>query len=217
MVKKLLLAFVLVLATLYVAADFGARALADAGVSKELQSSLRLSTRPDVSLGGFPFIPKLVSGHFDTVTATARGFSVGGVRFARVDLTLHDVKTSTWHVLRGADTKIAVGGGEGTATMTAADASAALKDAGFPIEVKFEGGKVRVHAVRVSGPSGTSFVVTPTIRHGVLILLGLGNFGGPVRLPLPDVVPGLLYTGVKVVGSRAELSFDVRKATLRIA
>ena len=213
MVKKLLIGFVLVLAALYVAADFGARALAGAGVARELQTSLELSSKPDVSLGGFPFIPKLVSGHFDTVTVSANGFSSGGVRFAGVDLTLHDVKTSTWRVLRGADTTIAVGGGEGSATMTAADASAALRSAGLPLSVTFHDGKIAVAASTGGSPA---VPVTAVVRHGALLLRS-GGLPDPIRIRLPQVIPRLHFTGVKVVGPRAAFTFTVRRATLKVA
>jgi LmeA-like phospholipid-binding len=209
--KKLLLASVIVLAGLYVAADFGARALADAGVAKDLQTTLHLSSRPDVSLGGFPFIPKLVSGHFDTVTAAGHGLSSGDVRFSRVDLTVHDVKTSAWRLIRGAGTRIAIGSGAGTASMTAADASAALKAAGVDVTVTFENGHVLVHS-----PNGAGSVdVTPAIRHGALLLRS-SNLPVSVRIPLPEIVPRLHYTDVRITGSQAELSFEIRSTTLDV-
>lgn len=211
MVKRLLIRFALVPAALYVAADFGARALADAGVSKELQTSLQLSSKPDVSLGGFPFIPKLVSGRFDTVEATARRFSSGGVRFARVDLTLRDVTTSTWRLLRGTDAKIGIGSGKGTATMTAQDVSDALRSAGLAVAVTFEPGRVVVRSTATSLEGSA----TPALRHGALVLRSRG-LPSSVRIPLPAVVPGLRYTGVTIAGSRAVLSFDVRATTLDV-
>jgi hypothetical protein len=209
--RKVLLVLLVLLAALYVGADLGARALANAGVSKELQSSLQLSRRPDVSLGGFPFIPKLASGRFATVTATAHGISSGSVRFARVDLTLHDVEFSSWRVLRGADTTIGIGSGRGTATLTASDVSDALRSAGIHAEVTFAGGKVLIRPAGAAGP----VEVTVSVHRRTLVL-GSGALPAPLRIALPEVVPGIRYTRATISGSRAELGFDIRRTTLTI-
>ena len=47
---------------LLVGADLGLRALAQYWIAGQLRSSLGLERRPSVSLGGFPFLPRLVTG-----------------------------------------------------------------------------------------------------------------------------------------------------------
>jgi hypothetical protein len=209
--RKALLVVLLLLAALYVAADFGAKALADAGVSKELQSALQLSRRPDVSLGGFPFIPRLVSGRFDQVGASARGFESNGVSFALVTLSLRDVTFSTLRVLRGADTTIGIGGGSGTAEMTASQVEQALKAAGLHVTVRLKNGRVTVRVPQVRAE--TSLVLS--IRKGKLVLRS-SALPRPIRVRLPEVMPSIRYTAVSVQGARAVLSFRVSKTSLKI-
>jgi LmeA-like phospholipid-binding len=209
--RKALLVVLLLLAGLYVAADFGAKALADAGVSKELQSSLQLSRRPDVSLGGFPFIPKLVSGRFDQVEASARGFRSNRVRFALVALSLHDVTFSALRVLRGADTTIGIGSGSGTAEMTASQVEQALQAAGLALTVRLADGRVTVRVPQLQAET----TVALSIRKGKLLLRS-SALPGAIRIPLPEVVPSIRYTAVSVRGARVVLSFRVSKTSLKI-
>jgi LmeA-like phospholipid-binding len=210
MLRKLLLGALIALVGLYVAADFGAKALAERGVSREVQTSLRLSERPDVSLGGFPFIPKLVSGSFDTVTVTARGFVSGNLRFGRVDMTLHHVTCSAWQILRGASTTIDIASGAGTATLSAADANQVLRGAGISGSVRFRDGNILLQL-----PGGSGSVAVSASVHGRT--LTLRSAAGTIRLPLPEVVPGLRYTGVHVGARTASFSVAVGKTSLRIA
>ena len=212
MFRKALLAILLILAGLYVAADLGAGALADAGVSKELQTSLRLSRRPDVSLGGFPFIPKLVSGHLDDVRVTARGFTSSGVRFDRVALTLRDVTFSTWRVLRGSDTSIGVGSGTGTASITGAEVTDAVRSAGLQVTVRLRDG----HAV-IAVPGGAGSVAVEASVHSGAVVFRSAGLPGSIRVPLPDVVPTIHYTGVSFSGDRAVLTFRISRTRLPIS
>jgi hypothetical protein len=92
-----LLVVVLVLAGLFVAADRIALSLAENKAASALQSSQHLTTKPDVSVQGFPFLTQLAAGRFGEVIVTASDVAVGqnrdvDLRNVRVDL--HDVTVS---------------------------------------------------------------------------------------------------------------------------
>src|SRR5947209_7256115 len=98
--RKLLI-LLLILAALFVIADFGLRAVAEAQTAKALQSSLKLSTKPSVSLGGFPFLAHLASGSFPSVTLDGKRFEADRVPIESAHITLNDVRLSTSQLLGG--------------------------------------------------------------------------------------------------------------------
>lgn len=67
---------VIVLAGLLVAADRIALAVAERTAAVTLQRSQHLAQRPDVSIGGFPFLTQVASANFDHVTATMHDLTV---------------------------------------------------------------------------------------------------------------------------------------------
>jgi hypothetical protein len=211
--RKVLVFMLVVLAGLYVAADLGARAAADAGVAKELQTSLQLSRRPDVSLGRFPFIPKLVAGRFDQVHATAHGFRTsGGLRFAEVTLDLRDVTFSALRVLRGADSSIGIGNGTGTATLTGGEITDAMRAKGVGARVSIENGRPEV-----SVGGAAQHVPVETSVQGTTLLVRSGALPGEIRIPLAAIVPTIEFTAVSFRADRAVLSFTVSKTRLQIS
>lgn len=92
-----LLTVVVVLLGLAVAADRVALAIAEDQAASALQSSQHLTSKPDVSVPGFPFLTQLAAGKFDEVTVSADDIAVGtnhDIQLARVDVDLHDVTVS---------------------------------------------------------------------------------------------------------------------------
>lgn len=89
-----LLVIVLVLVGGFVAVDRIALAVAENKAATTLQSSQHLTSKPDVSVAGFPFLTQLVAGQFGEVTITAHGVDVGSGRplqISSVIVHLHDV------------------------------------------------------------------------------------------------------------------------------
>jgi hypothetical protein len=87
-VRKFLIILV-VLAVLLVAADFAGRAYAENRAAGAVQSELGLTTPPDVSIEGFPFLWHAVRGSYPEVIITASDVdesALPGTR-AQVDLT----------------------------------------------------------------------------------------------------------------------------------
>lgn len=72
----------LVILVLLVAADRIAVLVAERLVAAQLQSIGGLSTRPDVSLRGVPFLTQAVTGRYDDIEVSARGVTAGGTRFS---------------------------------------------------------------------------------------------------------------------------------------
>jgi hypothetical protein len=210
-VRKWLIALALLVAVL-VAADFGLRLLADYWVGRELQSSLSLSQRPSVSIGGFPFLPELVSGNVASVTVHAKGsVSEGKLPVHEVTLTLQDVSFSPSQLLAGGGGTIRATSGDGTAQFTEGDLNAAL-GARVPVTIRFRSGQV---VVRVN-QGGQEFSAKPSISGGRLVLTPTQGLLPAVSLDLPKLVEGITYRKVRIEGDTATLTFTLRKATFDI-
>ena len=73
---KILAIFVVVWAVVLIGLDRGGKYLAEYEAAKAIQNSQHLSSRPDVSLNGVPFLTQLIGGEFDDVTIDANGVIV---------------------------------------------------------------------------------------------------------------------------------------------
>ena len=209
--RKLLIALAVLVAVL-VGADFGLRLLADYWVGRELQSSLSLSQRPSVSLGGFPFLPELISGNVASVTVHAKGsITEGRLPVHEVTLTLQDVSFSPSQLVAGGGTTIRASSGDGTAQFTQGDLNAAL-GASVPVTIRFRSGRV---VVRVS-QGGPEFEATPSISGGQLVLTPTQGSIPRLSIDLPKIVDGITYGRVRIEGDTATLSFTLRKATFKV-
>ena len=209
--RKLLVALA-VIAAVVVGADFGLRLLANYWVGRELQSSLTLSQRPSVSIGGFPFLPELISGDVASVTVHAKGsITEGKLPVHEVTLTLQNVSFSPSQLVAGGGATIRAGSGDGTAQFTQGDLNAAL-GASVPVTITFRGGRV---VVRV-GKGGQEFAATPSVSGGQLVLTPTKGSIPRLSIELPKIVEGITYRKVRIEGGTATLSFTLRHATFKI-
>ena len=88
--RKVLITLV-VLAVLLIAADFGARAVAESKTADAVQSELGLTTVPDVSIEGFPFLLHAVQGQYPQVVITAGNIDNGLLPGMRAVANLNQV------------------------------------------------------------------------------------------------------------------------------
>ncbi len=98
-VRKVVITLV-VLVVLLLAADFGARALAESRVGTEVQARAGLAASPDVSIEGFPFLLHALQGEYPEVVLTTAdvGWVVPGTR---VELTLTSLQVPIGEAIRG--------------------------------------------------------------------------------------------------------------------
>jgi hypothetical protein len=205
-----LLVVLLVLAGLFVAADFGARAYAESRAATELQRSFDLSRKPSVGLGGFPFLLHAADGHFASISLSDSDFRAQGVAIRTVHLTLHEVRFSLSALASGRGGTIGVKRGDGVASLTGDAVTAMVRAQGAPATVRFAGGKVVVGVTLIGG----QVEGTLSLRGNHLEVRGQGPMA--FSLPLPRIVPGIRYTGVSVQGDAAVLTFEVGRQTFQV-
>ena len=87
---------VVVIIVLLVVSDFVAKAYTENQMASQVQSSLGLSGKPDVTIQGFPFWTQLIARDFKTVDVTASNETVnvnsvgsGLLKIANLNATLH--------------------------------------------------------------------------------------------------------------------------------
>jgi hypothetical protein len=196
-----------------VAADFGLRALAQHWVSGQLEASFELDRRPSVSLGGFPFLPRLVTGKFPSVTVESTG-EVRSGRFpvSAVDLTLRDVRFPPDQLLFGNKATIRAESGTGTVILTEQEINRAFP-ATVPINIRLADGRVHI---RASGQDQEVESRLRVIDNRLVLMPVQGSLPVEVRVGLPVFAPGLTYTGVSIEGSRALLSFRLNKPRIQV-
>lgn len=142
-------------------------------IAKTVRQSQGLPVRPDVHVGGLPFLTQAVAGRYREITLNARDLRVDDVRVARLDATLTGVHVPLGDVLGRRVTDVPVDHLRGTVLLGYDDLSARLRSRGLTVGAAGEqvrvtgmvtvlGQTLRASAdsdVRV-GPSGSSLIIT---------------------------------------------------------
>jgi hypothetical protein len=198
-----LLAILITLAVVLVGADFGLRFLSEYWVARQLQRSLDLPSRPSVSLNGFPYIPRLVSGDLPTATVRTGSFTREGVTIERIRLILHDVHFSTRQLIYGRRADITADRGDGVVVVRAIEVSA---PAIGPVRIRFQGGQAVVRSDRLAQPISA----TVSLDGGTVVIRSTDSgLPGSFDVELPVLVPEQRYTRLTVSGSGAIIAFEV--------
>jgi hypothetical protein len=107
------IAVLIVLAALAVGVDYGAAALTESAVSREMRSQLNLADDPSVRINNFPFLTQALAGRYRSVDVTADHVAVGPLHDVQVRTQLRDVTAPLSQLLGGSRT-VAVREAEGT-------------------------------------------------------------------------------------------------------
>ena len=200
-----------VLLVLFVGVDFVARELAQAALARELASSLELSRRPAVSLGGLPFLPRAVTGEIPAVEVRSGQTTSGGITFSEIVLGLADVEFSLLDIASGRGT-LHADEGRGLARVSGITIDTSLAGRDVRIEVRFEDGVAMVASPLFQGSA----------RAEVALVEGALSFASPalpepLRIALPDLFGGIRYESLIVEGNVATLAFSIRDATIDLS
>ena len=206
---------VIVIAAVYLIVDFAGRIWAEAYVASQVERTLGLSSKPDVTFGGPLFVPQLLSGKLSSANATASDFTSNNVSFTSATLSLKDVEFSPGKLLFHQDATIVAHSGSGSATMTAKQLTDAFHAQGIPVDIRFQSdGTVRVAASRFP----VAVIVEATIEQGELVLRPSNPVFRKISfsLSLPELVPGLTYTAVVFGETEGTLTFQLKDAAFAV-
>lgn len=118
---KRLIIGLLVLVGLLVAVDFGAAALAESAVSRQMREQIGLPDDPEVRINGFPFLTQALSGEYSSIDVSAPRLDVGPLQDVEVAAQLRDVTAPLSEVLGSGPKSLRVATAEGTVRVGADD------------------------------------------------------------------------------------------------
>ena len=228
-----LLAPVIIAAVLFVVVNLVVQHIAESKIASTLQSTFHLSARPSVSIGGFPIIPNILSGHLPRVSFSAPTATFQGLTVTDINVTLIDVSAGGGFLHGGPLTiKVATGTIRGRATD--ASVNAYLKDHGQNATIAFRSGRATVRTVRsflgrprmlvASGTvsrEGSSLVFRPTSvtvdgRAPPPGTEGLAEQKATIRVQLPKLPGGISSYGLRAVEGAASLSAVLHDQVLEL-
>lgn len=175
-VARIVLIVLVVLGGLFVAADRILVSVAQDKAAQQAKTTEGLSSKPHVSIEGFPFLTQVLTGKLDDVKVTAKGMAADGgtgqqVRFESLRADLRGVKLSNGFTRAVADKA------DGQVFLTYADLQTAIGVPGLKVSY---GGPAKDGAalVKLSGPvlgGDLSVVSEVTVRGGDSVGLHAGK------------------------------------------
>ena len=167
---RLLVVFVVLLAAL-VGLDRLAEIAAARKLASTIQSAQHLSSRPHVSMGGWPFITQVIAGHYrDATISSTDPVGTNGITVNKANVHLRGVKVSLSDAIHGTVKNLPVHSGDGTALITYPVLDAAIARYGGTLGAQITVvGTTPGHA-RLQGPFGLSLDIAATVRNGKLTI-----------------------------------------------
>ncbi len=179
---------IVVLAVL-IGLDRLAEVVAARNLAATIQSSQHLSSRPHVSIGGFPFLTQVVRGRYDDVSVSA-GSPIGenGIDVNNAAVHLRGVTVNLSDAFHGTVSNVPVQSGTGTAVITYPQLNTIVRRYAGTLGSQLTiSGAAPGHA-RATGPFGLSVAFTARVHGGKLIVTP-----DPAEL---RALPSVLQTGI---------------------
>lgn len=207
---RAILITLLIVVLLVVGADLGLRFVAERWLEGRVEEALTLESRPDLAIGGFPFLTQFVRGEYESVEATLEEFSFGGVRLDQVTIGLRNVAFNQADVLAGRAGTIRIREGSGTVEIGEEAFSEFLRDQEVPVSVEFRGGTVHATTrIQAGGQEATATAAGPILLDGQTLVFEPrevdveGSFGVPpaalsFSVELPPLFQGMRYQRIRV-------------------
>jgi len=127
---KRTVAAVVVLGAAAVGVDYGAAALTESVVARQMRTQLGLADDPSVRVNNFPFLIQAISGRYRSVDVTADHIAVGPLRDVQVRSQLRDVRAPLSQMLGDGPRTVTVREVEGTVRIGAPDVERLIREAG---------------------------------------------------------------------------------------
>ncbi len=204
---RALLVVLLLLGGLLLAADRGAEAFAEDRVAQLVAERGGLAGRPEVEIGGFPFLTQAVGGRYDDVRIGLTGADLGQPEGTRADVSLRGVQVALSDVLSGSVQQVPVERVDGTATLAYALLAAEL---GPGTTVTRNGDGLRVQrTVEVAGVS-VPLTATGTVSlDGDTLVVDVEDASG-AGVDVPDLLVDQVDDALDLRYPIPQLPFDLQ-------
>jgi hypothetical protein len=164
--KRFLIAILIFLVAIVVAADRVGAIVGAHVLASKVQDDEELPNKPDVTIGGIPFLTQAFGGKYSDVRITAHGVPVSGVNVTTLTANLHGVHIPVSKIVNNSVNQVPVDRVDGSAFVSYADANAYLA------KHKIAGQTIRLSA---AGSGKANVVDTTTIGGHQVALHGLGS------------------------------------------
>jgi LmeA-like phospholipid-binding len=154
--RRYLLVLVIVIALLVVL-DFAARIAAQNIMATQIQKQ-GLSQKPDVSIGGFPFLTQVASKDFQQVTISTTNLTEGPVTITKVNATASGIRLKSYSSASGTITSVS-----GTALISFASLGNTLAQEFGPLGTLLNGAGLNLTA---AGPSEVKATLNLLVTSG---------------------------------------------------
>jgi hypothetical protein len=202
---------VVVLLILAVVADRVAVSYAERQVAVAIRNGEALSTSPDVSIHGFPFLTQFVRGRYRRVDISVQGLTKGGLTVDRVDAHLHGVRVGFWDVVHQRVHTVTINRIDGSVLVNYPELAAAVRHG-----VTY--GYARPGVVRVgTGPAGPAVDARVSLRGGAIVIAPVAGVLGGAHLPLPRLPFQMQLESVSVTPQGVRVAATARSVTVRVA
>jgi hypothetical protein len=189
---------IVVLIGLLVIADRAAAAYADNRVATEMQAK-GFSSKPHVSIEGFPFLTQVASRDFHDVQITASGEKAGPVEIDHIDATLTDVRLNSSY--NGGTVSQVSGTGLITfASLAGASSTPGLKISAAgadQVKIAIDLGVFSGDAIAQATKVGANTISLKVISADGLPISALGGLGD-ITIPIPTLPLGMELQSVSV-------------------
>lgn len=206
---------VLVLLGLLLVLDRAAAAVAATAIAAQVQSSTRVTSEPDVTVGGFPFLTQALAGSYDRVEVDAAGVPAGDLTVTRLEATLTGVRVPLSDAVSGSVERVPVDRVQARALVSYDELSRRSGDRRLTVSPG-TGDRVRVtgSVQALGGTVAATAVARVEVADGALVVIGESYEvdGAPADAAVTRALRGLLDLRIPVTGlpyglqvSRAEV------------
>jgi LmeA-like phospholipid-binding len=195
-----------VIVALFIVGDALAREVAEDRVAGSLQASLDLSEKPDVSLSGWPFIFKALSGSFSEVKIQGEGVASSAVRISNIEVVLKGVKFPLGDALSGKGFEVEIEEGTGSVEI----GESALQEVVAReqnVTVQLRGSRVTISGGNLPRPVEAQI----ELRGDHLVIV---HEVGELSIGLPVIGSGVTYRTVSVAQGKVTVEFDLDGSAL---
>ncbi|QBI52168.1 LmeA family phospholipid-binding protein [Streptomonospora litoralis] len=219
------LVFVIFVLIAVAIADRGLHYAAESEIASRVEQQYEMSSEPEVTIGGFPFLTQAISGEYDRIRIVTGAIVVGDVQLERVDVTARDVRAPLADLMT--EPSVVAGTARAKVMLPYSELQKRLPEG---IVIENENGSPRMsgdlalgqYSTPVSADlevavEGDTILVTPSnIEIGQSQLGGMGLVEDmlAMQVPVPEMPFGLEVTGIEALPNGVEVSAEASDVEL---
>lgn len=204
---KVFLVLVTIVLVAAVGVDVAAKQLAQDRIGDQVEDSIEGAGEVDAAIGGFPFLPTLLSGRIDELQLHISRVRTRALVVSDLELNLESLEFDPVEAFAGSG-EIRVERGGGHAYATAAAVTRALRRAGVDATIEFRGSEAEISAA-----GRTQTVGSVRVRDGKLLF---EVPTGSLSLDIPGTFESVRYESARVEDGRLRIEIALSGKRLRL-